>query len=118
VRHKRHTLVLSTALALGCAVAALAGCSSGGSASGGSSSAGKPVEGGNLVIANPLDAKSLDEANVFDNNSIWILEQITQPLFTVTSNGKSVQPLLATGYTVSKDLKTYTISLRHGTAAG
>jgi peptide/nickel transport system substrate-binding protein len=116
VRHKRHTLVLSITLAVGCAVAALAGCGSSGSSSGASSSAsaGKPVAGGNLVIANPLDAKSLDEANVFDNNSIWILEQITQPLFTVTSNGKSVQPLLATGYTVSRDLKTYTISLRHG----
>src|SRR6202035_4151149 len=53
--------------------------------------AGRPrVRGGNLVFANPQDAQSLNETNVFDNNSIWIMEQITQPLFTVTSNGKGV----------------------------
>ncbi len=27
----------------------------------------------------------MDESTVFDNNSIWILEQITQPLYTVTN---------------------------------
>jgi peptide/nickel transport system substrate-binding protein len=112
------------ALTACCALVALAGCgggassSAGGTTSGSSSSsaasAGTPVEGGDLVFANPQDAQSLNETNVFDNNSIWILEQITQPLFTVTPNGKGVQPWLATGYTISKDLKTYTISLRKG----
>ena len=108
------------ALSIGCAIVALAGCgaggtsSSGGSAGSSNSSAGSPVKGGNLVFANPQDAKSMDEANVFDNNSIWIIEQITQPLFTVTANGKGVQPLLATSYTISKDGKTYTIKLRQG----
>jgi peptide/nickel transport system substrate-binding protein len=112
------------ALSVGCAALALAACGSGGGSSssaggsgGGSSSgaaAGSPVQGGNLVFANPQDAKSLDESNVFDNNSIWIIEQITQPLFIVTANGKGVQPLLATSYTISKDGKTYTIKLRPG----
>ena len=105
-------------LATCCAVAALAACGSGAPSSPGNSnssaSAGTPVKGGNLVFANPQDAQSLNETNVFDNNSIWIMEQITQPLFTVTSNGKGVEPWLATGYTVSKDLKTYTITLRKG----
>ena len=115
----RHRPVLSSALILGCAAVLLAGCGSGSSPSGGSTSsssasAGKPVEGGNLVFANPQDAESLDESTVFDNNSIWIIEQITQPLFTVTTNGKSVMPWLATGYTVSKNQLTYTISLRKG----
>ena len=73
-----------------------------------------PVHGGNLVFANPQDAQSLNESNVFDNNSIWIIEQITQPLFTVTSNGKGVMPWLATGYTVSKNQSAYTITLRPG----
>jgi peptide/nickel transport system substrate-binding protein len=111
------------ALSVGCAIVALAGCGSGGgtSSAGGSASsttssasAGTPVKGGDLVFANPQDAKSLDEANVFDNNSIWIIEQITQPLFIVTANGKGVQPLLASSYTISKDGKTYTIKLRQG----
>jgi peptide/nickel transport system substrate-binding protein len=51
---------------------------------------------------------------VFDNNSIWILEQITQPLYTVTNNGKGVMPWLATGYTVSANKETYTLTLRKG----
>jgi peptide/nickel transport system substrate-binding protein len=113
------------ALSAGCVALALAACgsgggtsSSGGGSGGGTSSstaaAGTPVQGGNLVFANPQDAKSLDESNVFDNNSIWIIEQITQPLFIVTANGKGVQPLLATSYTISKDGKTYTIKLRQG----
>jgi peptide/nickel transport system substrate-binding protein len=98
----------------------LAGCGAGSSSSGGgttsssSASAGTPVDGGNLVFANPQDAESLNETNIFDNNSIWIIEQITQPLFTVTSNGKGVTPWLATGYTVSKNQLAYTISLRKG----
>src|ERR1700677_5048390 len=100
----RHRPVLTSALILGCAAVLLAGCGSGSSPSGGgtssssSASAGKPVEGGNLVFANPQDAESLDESTVFDNNSIWIIEQITQPLFPVTNNGKGVMPWLATGY--------------------
>jgi peptide/nickel transport system substrate-binding protein len=115
----RHRPVLTIALTVGCAIAALAGCGSGASPSAGgtasnSASAGTPVKGGNLVFANPQDAQSLNQTNVFDNNSIWILEQITQPLFTVTSDGKGVQPWLATGYTISKDQKTYTITLRKG----
>jgi peptide/nickel transport system substrate-binding protein len=107
------------ALTVGCALVALAGCGSSASSSAGgssssSASAGAPVEGGNLVFANPQDAQSLDESTVFDNNSIWIMEQITQPLFTVTNSGKGVMPWLATGYTESKNGLTYTISLRKG----
>src|ERR1700723_1536408 len=106
----RHRSVLTAALTAGCALVVLAGCGSGGSSSAGgttssssssSASAGTPVTGGNLVFANPQDAQSLDESTVFDNNSIWIIEQITQPLFTVTNNGKGVMPWLATGYTES-----------------
>jgi len=80
-----------------------AGCSGGG----GSSSAG-----GDLVIGVAQDAVSMNATNTFDNNSIFIFEQIMQPLFTVTADGKSTQPLLATGYTMSPDQLTYTIKLR------
>jgi peptide/nickel transport system substrate-binding protein len=119
----RHRPLLTTALTAGCALLALAGCGSSASSSAGgttgassasSASAGTPVTGGNLVFANPQDAQSLDESTVFDNNSIWIIEQITQPLFTVTSDGKNVTPDLATGYTISKNQLAYTITLRKG----
>lgn len=114
----RPRTALAMALTACCTVGVLAACGSGGSSATGSStssaSAGTPVKGGNLVFADPQDAESLNETNVFDNSSIWIIEQITQPLFTVTDSGKGVMPWLATGYTVSDDQKTYTITLRKG----
>jgi peptide/nickel transport system substrate-binding protein len=103
------------ALIVGSTLAVLAGCGSNSPSSGnnGGTSSG-PVHGGNLVFANPQDAQSMDESTVFDNNSIWILEQITQPLYTVTNNGKGVMPWLATGYTASANGLTYTFTLRKG----
>ena len=77
-------------------------------------SSGAPVHGGNLVFATPQDAQSMNNTTVFDNNSIWIFEQIFQPLYTVTNNGKGVMPWLATSYTMSADKKTYTFTLRQG----
>ena len=56
----------------------------------------------------------MNATTVFDNNSIWIFEQIYQTLYTVTNNGKGVRPELATSYTMSADKKTYTFKLRHG----
>jgi peptide/nickel transport system substrate-binding protein len=111
----RHRSALLKSLIAGSTLAVLAGCGSAASPSSNSSGgSGAPVHGGNLVFANPQDAQSMDESTVFDNNSIWILEQITQPLFTVTNNGKGVMPWLATGYTESSDHKTYTLALRKG----
>ncbi|HEX3907113.1 MAG TPA: ABC transporter substrate-binding protein [Mycobacteriales bacterium] len=89
--------------------------SGGGSGGGGSaSSAGKAVNGGNLIIARTADSQSMNNTNVFDNESIWIFENIFDTLYTVTPNGKSVQPDLATGYKVSNAKKTYTFTLRPG----
>ena len=110
----RRRNILTKALIAGSALAVLAGCGSASSSSGTSSGSSGPVHGGNLVFNNPQDAQSMDESTVFDNNSIWILEQITQPLFTVTANGKGTMPWLATGYTKSADGKTYTFTLRSG----
>ena len=112
-----HRTALAKVLIAGSALVVLAGCGGASSSSGNSNSsasAGSPVRGGNLVFANPQDAQSMNETNVFDNNSIWILEQITQPLYTVTANGKSVMPWLATGYTESANKLTYTFTLRSG----
>ncbi len=89
------------------------GSTSSGSTSGGTS-AGTPVHGGKLTFAAVQDAQSMNKSTVFDNNSIWIFEQIFQQLYTVSANGKSVVPQLATGYTVSPNKKTYTFTLRQG----
>ena len=70
----------------GLALLAACGSSSGTSSSSGGSS-GAPVHGGNLVIANNADAQSMNNTTVFDNDSIWIFEQIFQPLYTVTPSG-------------------------------
>jgi peptide/nickel transport system substrate-binding protein len=110
----RHRIALTNAFIASSALVLLAACGSGSAPTSGSATSGAPVHGGNLVFANPQDAQSMDESTVFDNNSIWIIEQITQPLFTVTNNGKGTMPWLATGYTVSADKKTYTITLRKG----
>ena len=56
----------------------------------------------------------MNATTVFDNESIWIFEQIYQTLYTVTNDGKHVRPELATGYKVSPDNKTYTFTLRKG----
>ena len=73
-----------------------------------------PTSGGNVVIARAQDSTSMDATSVFDNESIWVLEQIMEPLYTVTADGKSVKPWLATSYTLSPDKKAYTFKLRQG----
>jgi peptide/nickel transport system substrate-binding protein len=108
-----YRTALAKALIAGSALALLAGCGSS-SSSPSASSTGGPAHGGNLIFANPQDAQSMDESTIFDNNSIWILEQIMQPLYTVTNDGKGVMPWLSTGYKMSADKKTYTLTLRPG----
>jgi peptide/nickel transport system substrate-binding protein len=90
------------------------GTTSGGGTSSGGTSAGSPVHGGKLTFAAVQDAQSMNATTVFDNNSIWIFEQIFQTLYTVSADGKSVLPQLATGYKVSSDKKAYTFTLRQG----
>src|SRR5215469_17031113 len=96
------------------ALIVLAGCSSGGKSGGSTGATSGPVHGGNLVIARTADSQSMNATTVFDNESIWIFEQIFQPLYTVSNDGKGVTPWLATGYTISADKKTYTFTLRPG----
>jgi peptide/nickel transport system substrate-binding protein len=115
-RLSRVAIALVVPAVLSVAVGCSSGSSSGssGSTAGSAASAGTPVRGGNLVIARTQDSQSMNNTTVFDNESIWAFEQIYQPLYTVSNDGKSVIPMLATGYTVSKDKKTYTFTLRTG----
>jgi peptide/nickel transport system substrate-binding protein len=110
-----HRTTAALALIAAGGLVALAACGSSGSGSPAQSTAGGAAQhGGNLVIARSADSQSMNNTTVFDNESIWVFEQIMQPLYTVTPNGKGVMPWLATGYTVSADKKTYTFTLRSG----
>jgi len=112
----RVRITSAKALIAASALVVLAACGSGGSSSssGSAAPAGAPIRGGNLVFDALQDAQSMNNTTVFDNNSIWIFEQIFQPLYTVTNNGKGVEPWLATSYTMSPDKKSYTFKLRPG----
>jgi peptide/nickel transport system substrate-binding protein len=65
-------------------------------------------------MARSQDIISMDKTTTFDNNSLRVMEQIMEPLFMVSADGKSLKPYLATKYTISKDQLTYTIDLRKG----
>jgi peptide/nickel transport system substrate-binding protein len=112
----RVRITAARALITASALVVLAACGSGGSSSshGGTGGSGGPVHGGNLIFDAVQDAQSMNATTVFDNNSIWIFEQIFQPLYTVTNDGKGVKPWLAVSYTKSADGKTYTFKLRPG----
>jgi peptide/nickel transport system substrate-binding protein len=79
-----------------------------------SSSASAPKRGGHITIARIEDSQSFDKTSVFQNESIWITEQINETLYASKNDGKTLKPWLATSYTKSKDAKTYTFKLRPG----
>ena len=101
--------VIGTVIALALGVTA---CGGGGSTA--SSTAGTPVKGGDLTIVRALDSKSMDNTTTFDNSSIWVFEQMLEMLYTVTPDGKSVKPWLATSYVLSPDKLHWTFTLRKG----
>jgi peptide/nickel transport system substrate-binding protein len=106
--------LLAIALVAACGSSSSGGGGGGNGGGGSASSGGSPVKGGNLVIARTADSESMNNTTVFDNESIWIFENIFDTLYTVTPNGKGVTPALATSYKVSPDKKSYTFTLRSG----
>jgi peptide/nickel transport system substrate-binding protein len=109
-------LAVSAAVAL--TASACGGASSGsgnaaGAALGTSPGGGTPVYGGTLTAAIPSDPTSLDSGINTDALTIDIAQNIFETLFAPDKNWV-VRPMLATGYTLSADRKTYTISLRTG----
>jgi peptide/nickel transport system substrate-binding protein len=107
---------LALVIAMIAAAVLLFGCGGGSSNSGGggSQSSGTPQKGGDLVIARTQESLGMDNTNVFDNESIWIFQQMYETLYTVSPDGKSVIPWLATSYDLSPDKLTYTFHLRQG----
>ena len=102
---------LSALLALA-ACAVVAALSFGSSAS--AQTKATPTPGGDVIIARIADSLSMDATSVFDNESIWVFEQMMETLYTVTADGKDVKPWLATSYELSPDKLTYTFHLRKG----
>jgi peptide/nickel transport system substrate-binding protein len=82
--------------------------------SAGSGASATPKRGGSLTIARIEDSQSFDKTNVFQNESLWLIQQINESLYTSTPNGKNVRPWLATSYSVSNGGKRYTFQLRKG----
>src|SRR3954470_21949890 len=105
---------LALVIAIMVAAVLLTSCGGGSSSGsgGGSQAAGAPQHGGDIVIARTQESLGMENINVFDNESIWIFQQMLETLYTVSPDGKSVIPWLATSYDLSPDQLTYTFHLR------
>src|SRR5262245_20189236 len=110
IRRSAVFIMIAALVGVACSSSSGGGGSTGGSGGGG----GKPQAGGDVVIARTAESQSMDKTNVFDNESIWIFEQIYEMLYTVTPDGKDVQPWLATSYELSDDQLQWTFHLRDG----
>jgi len=72
-----------------------------------------PKRGGTLKFARSVAPTQLDPANSIIAGDVYTLDKIFEPLFVTSPAGK-LTPWLASGYTLSKDRKTYTFDLRPG----
>jgi peptide/nickel transport system substrate-binding protein len=106
----RRTQLLAVAGVVGIALTACGGGSGGSQPTSGASAGASPDS--TLVIANAVKVDTLDpEANSV-NESIWLDQNLYSRLYQPNADGTDVTPDLATGYTVSKDKRTYTFHLR------
>ncbi len=113
-RQRRHRAMAAVlAAGVGLLASSLAACSNGTPNSPGAPTGG-PHRGGTLVMDMTNPVTTFDPAAIGNNENEWVFEQIAQPLFRTSLDGKSVEPALATGYTVSADQTVWTIRLRHG----
>jgi peptide/nickel transport system substrate-binding protein len=74
--------------------------------------ADSPKRGGSVTFGRASDIISLDPTVVGDNESIWLQEQIFQPIYTISPDGRRAIPWLATGYKRSKNNTVFTFHLR------
>lgn len=78
------------------------------SGSGGSSSGG----GGDIVIVRAQDSVDMDKTTVFSNASLWVYQQMYEPLVMISDDGLGVKPWLAESYEMSDDNLSCTFKLR------
>ena len=76
--------------------------------------AGAVTRGGTMVYGRYADSLFLDPVLNDANVDIWILSNLYDTLLLPTDDGKGVQPGLASGYQVSPDGKSVTLTLRDG----
>ena len=113
---RRPTLRRPHVIIAALSVAALSLAACGGSDSGGSnaSGGGGTTKGGDLVLVRPSDSTDMNNTMVFDNDSIWVFQQMLESLYQVTEDGTDVEPLLVEKDELSDDQKTLTITLKDG----
>ena len=73
--------------------------------------AGNASPKGDLILARNQDFATFDP-DLAQNDSIFIQQQIFEPLFMINQDGKGVRPWLAKSYSISADKLTWTIKLR------
>src|SRR4051812_10452844 len=73
-----------------------------------------PNRGGQLVFGRYADSLFLDPVLNDANVDIWILTNLYDTLLQPTSDGKSVEPGLASAWKVSDDGRMLTLTLREG----
>ena len=71
--------------------------------------------GGKMTFARNADSLFLDPVLNERNVDIWILSNLFDRLLEPSADGKSVVPGLATGYQISDDGLSFTLTLRQGT---
>ena len=77
-----------------------------------SRTAASPQYGGTLVLANAVDADSIDPAGNPVNEVIWLDQNLYEKLVQASPDGTKILPQLAQSWTVSNDGLTYTFHLR------
>ena len=113
---QRQAILASAAVAL---ISMLGACSSSSGGTGANNApsgaaAGTPVRGGTLTVARTADIFTFDPYSTQDDRSIFTELEIYDRLVKLGPDGKSVQPELATAWTVAKDGKSATFDLRSG----
>lgn len=104
---RRSAVTLGAAVALGAAV--------GGAAVGGAAEAqAAPKRGGKLTVARHEDASHLDPVFARTDADIRLLPNLYDTLVAPAHDGKSIEPALATAWTLSDDGRTLTLTLREG----
>src|SRR5919199_29152 len=67
-----------------------------------------------LSIGWTIETKTLDPAGKTENPDIWVQVNVFDRLVTVGKDGKTIQPDLATKWSISNGGKVYTFRLRPG----
>ena len=90
------------------------GTACGGACRPGGAAAQEPMKGGTLVVGRPADIFTFDPYNTQDDRSIFTELTIYERLVKLAADGKSVEPELATSWTVAADGLSADFKLREG----